>query len=218
MITVTGSLQDLSGGAVNNGSLLMQLCGVGGALPRVAGTAMLAQSGPKEIDCPTGTFSFQIYGNDVITPAGTFYTVQVLDPNGNVVQVGAYQFSGGGSQDLSTVAPYVPVAVVTPPVTINGNLAVFSFSATPAFDGSAATGFELTLTGNVTAPTMTNVHVGAIYTFVIIQDSVGGRTFAWPANVVNATVPDATPFAISVQAFIARANGNLYPTGPMTIN
>ena len=66
-------------------------------------------------------------------------------------------------------------------------LLVVSFSATPAFDTSAADTFIMTLTGNVTSSTITNPAVGKIIRFILTQDATGGRTFAFPADVVLRT-------------------------------
>lgn len=244
-ITVTGTLLDLFGSLVNDGVLVVQLCGYG-AVPRVAGTALVARTAPLEIDCPLGLFSFQLWGNDVITPAGTFYTIAVKDDNGNMVQMNAYQFLGAGTVDLSTVAPYDPPSpgltvlnpVVTNPaglqtingsLTINGTLTVngpfsfgslitVAFTATPAFNAGAGSIFDMTLTGNVTSSTLVNAQPGQTVRFIIVQDGVGGRTFAWPANIINPDLIDPSPNAICVQSFVARTNGNLYPLGPMTVN
>lgn len=243
-ITLTGSLLDNFGAAVLNGQLAVQLCGFGSAVPRISGTGLVARTAPINVPCPAGTFNFALWGNDVITPAGTFYTVQVLDDNGNVIQVNAYQFTGAGSFDLSTVAPFNPpplVVVAANPVLLNppgnavqtiaggliiqgpltvtggfafGGLVTVAFSATPVFNASTGESFEMTLTGNVTSSTLTNTFAGEVVTFIIIQDGTGNRTFVWPVNVKNAS--DINPLAnsITTQAFIARANGNLYPIGP----
>lgn len=244
-ITVTGTLLDLFGSLVNDGVLVIQLCGYG-AVPRVSGTALVARTAPLEVDCPLGVFSFQLWGNDVITPAGTFYTIAVKDDNGNIVQMNAYQFTGAGTFDLSTLAPYDPpspsIANLNPvllnptglqtiagSITIQGNLTVtglinganpyitVAFSATPVFDCATGTTFDMTLTGNVTSSTAINLTAGQQITFMIVQDGTGGRTFVWPANVKGAGIPDLTPNAVSVQSFKVKSNGNLYPIGPLTV-
>lgn len=60
---------------------------------------------------------------------------------------------------------------------------VVPFSATPTFDASQASGFEMTLTNNVTSSAITGVRPGTLVAFVIRQDGTGGRAFPWPANV-----------------------------------
>ena len=169
-IAVYGNLQDIFGNSDTNGSIVFQLCGYGGQLPRISGTTLLARTAPISIACPAGSFSTTIWGNDVITPAGTFYAVQVLDSNNNVILTGAYQFTGSGTVDLSTIAPYLTTAVPTTetPVllnptgaqsialypltlvglTINGNLTV---TGTVSFGGLQTVLFSATPTFNAAA-------------------------------------------------------------------
>ena len=93
-----------------------------------------------------------------------------------------------------------------------------SFSSTPSFDASVASTFDMTLTGNVTSSTLINTSTGQIITFILAQDSTGGRTFAWPSNVNNATDVSSSANSVTIQSFIARSNGQLYPIGPATYN
>ena len=74
--------------------------------------------------------------------------------------------------------------------TLSTNLVVGStavtFTSTPTFDSSANAYFRMTLTGNVTSSTISNSVDGGIIYFNICQDATGGRTFTWPASVLNA--------------------------------
>ena len=92
------------------------------------------------------------------------------------------------------------------------------YSATPVFNAASLGGFEIVLTGNVTSSSLINAVSGQILVFHIVQDSVGGRTFTWPANVLNAQGPDPSSNSRSVQAFQCAPNGNFYPIGLMTTN
>lgn len=69
----------------------------------------------------------------------------------------------------------------------NPNLTTVSFSATPNFNfpGPGGGTFTLTLTGNVTSSTVNTavLTAGQTVSFIIIEDSVGGWTFAWPSIV-----------------------------------
>ena len=56
-------------------------------------------------------------------------------------------------------------------------------SATPTFDGGRANASKITLKGNVTSSKLTNVTAGEQLNFIVCQDAVGGRSFAWPANL-----------------------------------
>src|SRR6185437_5822635 len=82
------------------------------------------------------------------------------------------------------------------------NLSTVAFSATPVFNGTAVGAFKITLTGNVTSSTATNLVVGVLYTFIIKQDATGGRTFVWPTSFVGAMVIDGTASITNVQQFV----------------
>jgi hypothetical protein len=136
-ITVSGSVADLFG-AAEPGSLVVQLCGYGSQLPRVSGTALIGQTAPLPIDCTGGDYDFELWGTDVISPSGTFYTVTVIDANNNVVQINAYQFSGTETVDLSSETPYNPPPPVPP-----GFRWIFDEVPTPPIDDSGNDTFTL---------------------------------------------------------------------------
>lgn len=50
---------------------------------------------------------------------------------------------------------------------------------------------RVTLTANMTGPTMDAGYDGEVWRFDIIQDATGSRTIAWPANAVNFLAPTA---------------------------
>ena len=117
-ITLTATLQDQSGQPLPKAQLIITLCGYGPTLPCIIGTSMLAQVGPVEYTLLDGTADIPLWGNDVITPAGTFYSIQLVDNKKNVVQAGIYQFTGSGTIDLSN-APQIlpgPGGGITPPL------------------------------------------------------------------------------------------------------
>lgn len=137
-VTLTVNLQDTSGQPNAGAFLRVTLCQYGQSLPRVIGTAMLAQV-LQRLPLPAGTISLTLWGNYQISPAGTFYEIAVLDKSKNVVQAGMYRFDAAGTFDLSTLgqifpsgSPYVPpdgIAVLTNPPgaaaqTIEGPLTV----------------------------------------------------------------------------------------------
>lgn len=85
-----------------------------------------------------------------------------------------------------------------------------TFSATPSFDcGSpvAFTGFAMTLTGNVTTPTITaNCTPVSPATFLLVflltEDATGGRTFSFPAGFSQALPINLQANAITIEAFL----------------
>jgi hypothetical protein len=89
------------------------------------------------------------------------------------------------------------------------------YATSVTFNASLAAKFDLTLTGNVSASSLTNTVAGQLLVFIINQDAIGGRTFAWPATLT-------APFAIatqanstSIQAFVVRPGGAIVPVTPM---
>ena len=68
---------------------------MGLSLPYIANTALLAKVGPMDFYSTSGSpLVITLFGNDQITPAGTYYTIEVLDGEDNVVQCGAYVLTG----------------------------------------------------------------------------------------------------------------------------
>jgi hypothetical protein len=105
-VTLKGTLQNVAGvnvgSAANPSKVRITLCGWGPTLPCVPGVANMDQPGPIYIRSTDGTFTTPLWGNDAISPAGTFYEVALLDDRDNLVQAGAYQFfQSDGTIDLS---------------------------------------------------------------------------------------------------------------------
>ena len=137
-ITLTATLQDVSGNDIGSAAqpaqMRIALAGFGSQIPRIAGTSVLARVGPIYVPATGTQISTLLWGNDAITPAGTWYDIALLDQNGNVVQAGLYSIAGSGTVDLSNLAPLVSAAL-QPPV---GQLVEYSFVA-----GANGTTFNL---------------------------------------------------------------------------
>jgi hypothetical protein len=107
--TIIATMKDLVGALQPASKLTVQLCGYGSQVPRIPLTAMIAQTSPLAFTAGgTGIITMTLWGNDVITPANTYYTFTVTDENGNVIQVNAYQFLGPGTYDLSNTPLFNP--------------------------------------------------------------------------------------------------------------
>jgi hypothetical protein len=240
-VTIVASMFDLLGAIQPNSTLTAQLCGYGSQVPRVAGTALIAKTSPLPVKAGvTGFISETIWGNDVITPAGTYYTFAVTDDRGNTIQLNAYQFAGVGTFDLSNTALYDPQppaifavnpVLLNPPgsalqtingsITINGNLIVTGtingggaiytvpYAASVTFNGNLGGSFKLTLSGDVVSSFVSNMAGKLIVPIRIIQDAVGGRNFAWPANVRGHGDISPAPNARSVQLFAVDTDGSM---------
>jgi hypothetical protein len=221
MVTVTGKLQSAINAAAVKGQVEVMLCGYGSRVPRHNGVALVArlQDDAITID-PAGTFTFTVAPNDEIAPAATYYTVTIKDENGDIAQVNAYRFlSVPGTYDLNLIDPYDPnqPPPPLPPLLSNLllNLGIAGDNVTFPGDGIYIS-FKATLTGNVGNAAISNMKPGNLYTFIIVQDGVGGHTFAWPANVHNAVLVDPFANSTTIQTFVADENGALWPVGPAT--
>ena len=76
-----------------------------------------------------------------------------------------------------------------------------SYTAMPTFDAGAANTFKITLNGNVTSSKLTNATAGEQLNFIVCQDTPGGRSFAWPANVKGAVLGTKAS-TCSTQSFV----------------
>ena len=77
-----------------------------------------------------------------------------------------------------------------------------SYTATPTFDGGAGNTFKITLKGNVASSKLMNASAGEQLNFIVCQDTVGGRSFAWPENVKGGAVLGTKAGTCSTQSFI----------------
>lgn len=203
-------------------------------IARVLSSGVIADSSYLFPVDATGAWSGTVFSNNVdIDCAGshpTYYHISVLS-GGQATSFGDFTILDGVSFNLNNATPNTTFPVVSAPTgdstycRLDGgnfvgggcggvHLAVVAFSATPVFNASSNYIFDLTLTGNVTSSTLNNTYAGEVVTFILIQDGTGSRTFAWPANVFNASDINPAANSITTQSFIARANGNLYPVGP----
>jgi hypothetical protein len=220
-ITLTITLDDLQGNDIGSASLPafveIALANYGPTLPRILGTSMLAKVGPgsQKIPYEGAPINVTLWGNDVITPAGTYYVITILDDQGNILQSGAYEFTGTLSADLSTLAQIFPSATSS----VMGSEVTLQATATPSFNCGLVNGpveFYLVLTENVTSSTLLTNFAGQIVMFRLQQNATGGWTFAWPPNVKNPGTVDSAPNSVTSQAFYVAGNGNAYPLGPQT--
>ena len=215
---VTGDLKSVISGNNEAGSIEVILCGYGSQVPRQNNLSLVARPTSTASEVPVdaaGTFSFSVMGNDYIQPAGTYYTITVRDANGDVVQCAAYLFLGDNDYDLNTINPFDPTQPPSPlPPLIIPQLLVIGYNPTVDFPGDQYTAFQITLQGDVTSSTLTNMVPGNLYTFIIIQDGAGGHRFTWPANVHNGAAADPEASSTTTQTFVADENLDLWAIGP----
>ncbi|HEV2305494.1 MAG TPA: hypothetical protein VGR93_08245, partial [Candidatus Acidoferrales bacterium] len=90
--------------------------------------------------------------------------------------------------------------------------------ASAAFDAGLGNTFEITLTGNVTSSTLTNVQPGQWLAFIICQGGSGGPwTFAWPSNVFGGGTIGSVGGNCSTQTFYA-SGSNAWAVAPMMMD
>lgn len=162
-----------------------------------------------------------VYLHGTLIPASIFN-----DSAGTVVRAnpittdgfGRFEFyAANGRYDLAVVTGYgayqVNDVLIFDGLVSGGGVVNVTYSATPTFDASIGNLFKITLTGNVTSSTLTGlVSVGLQpVTFMIIQDGVGGHTFAWPANIIGGMSISGTAGAVNVQSGLFDGT-NLYMT------
>lgn len=206
------------------GSIEFALCGYGSQVPRVAGQAIFSGATTPQIAMQTGAddggeagdFLVWLYSNDLIDPAGTYYTVTIRNSNGDVLQVNAYLLIGGGSFDLSTLQPYDPNQPPPrlPPLIIN-QLLIVPWASDVQFPGDEYLTYRLMLTDDVTSSEITNPQPGNLYTFIIAQDSTGNHLFAWPSICVNPPQIYPPPNGVTIQTFVM-GGVYLWPIGAPT--
>lgn len=216
MQTLTGTLEDITGGKVAEGTVTVQLRNYGSQIPRKSGAALFALLDvAMDSSSPDGTFSIPVVQNDLILPARTYYVVQVADSNGDVVQVNAYQFNGpDGTVDLSTVDPIDPSSLESDPLIEDLTVYVPWNAGNGIFDGTQGLVFSYYLQGNAVAPVFLNAVPGNLYTLILVQPSAGGKTFPFPANMHGA--PDEiglAPNSSTTLVFASRLDGSLDYTG-----
>jgi len=85
-------------------------------------------------------------------------------------------------------------------------------------DGRAAATFTIRLGTSVLDLHVRNVTAGQLYVFILKQNKHGFHSVLWSNQILNASPADPNPRAITVQAFVGLATGQLLAAGPATWN
>lgn len=100
---------------------------------------------------------------------------------------------------------------------VPSGVVLIPFSATPVINATQGLQFKIVLTGNVTSSTFINGASGPTIIVVrIVQDSVGGHSFAWPSNMHNTGDVSRDPNSTTIQTFAVDTDGSAIG-GPSTI-
>ncbi|HEV7672995.1 MAG TPA: hypothetical protein VGQ12_00550 [Candidatus Angelobacter sp.] len=217
--TLQGGNFQLAGGAgpVANGSVILTLSNPAATVIATGGAATPVYT--INLDANGNMPLTQVIGNSALTPPGTFYTAQLFTlANGGGTLISTQTWIVGPSAPYS--GTLYPNVMVLPAVSFVGAVTVPSstvtFSATPTFNAATVSKFYITLTGNVTSSTLTGAVKDQLVIFVISQDGVGSRTFAWPTNVKGQSIAPGAGLT-STQAFSSDGT-NLWPIGEMTVS
>lgn len=92
------------------------------------------------------------------------------------------------------------------------------YAPTPTFNAGAASGFQMTLAGNVTGITITGAAPGELIAFYFVQDATGGRTVnGWPSYVDAGSIPQPDPVANSCTLYLFKVDltGGIHPAAPV---
>lgn len=222
MILLTnGNFQDSGGNLLARGTLNLQPTNDAAV---VNGPGQVLSIIPIQFAIVAGELSgkCQIYSGVELTPQ-PFYIATVFDQNGaRVFGPVFWNFTqpAGSTVDVGTMVPQQGGPSLS---YLLGQLTV-PFSATPVFAGPAS-GFVITLTGNVTSSTISGMSTSQLITFKIIQDGTGGHSFSWPVNFVNPVQitgnsgqgQPSAPNAVVLATFYFDGT-NFYPAGSPTVN
>jgi hypothetical protein len=227
MATVSGKLIGVEIGEMQPATVDIMLCGYGSRSPVSRSTSgdngcfasveLLAvpASGTDN------TFEVELIGNDVILPAGTYYTFTFRDENGDALQCNAYYFLDAGSYDLTNTDPFDPSLPPPPlpPRIISQLLIVVADGGAAEFPGNVYTAWQITLDHDVNGAYLIDIVPGNLYTFIIIQDAVGGHEFEFPTGPApmgtrNVAEVNPEPNSTTIQTFVADENGLLWAIGP----
>lgn len=112
---VTGTLQTLTGGLIAQGKVIFQLTNIGTGNPvGVSGTSLIPALTYTVMTSQNGTFAVNLWGNDVLTPSNTLYSVTFRDFQGNEIGPVLYNITGSSVNLNTLVASGTIPPVITP--------------------------------------------------------------------------------------------------------
>lgn len=218
-ITLTATLDDLTGAAAgstaNPSRLRIMLCGFGLTLPQIVGTSTLAKIVMDQLSTG-GEITVELWGNDQITPPDTFYAITVIDGLGNVVQCGAYRFTGTQTIDLSDAEQTTPTnslayspcsgAVPGNTYTAPGQILVLFYNGVAQRPGIDYTLSNGGMTANLTFMTQAGDTINALCAVESANPLVPG---SWLLSWLVCAKVDATHYTASAAAVAVAKNGVL---------
>lgn len=101
---------------------------------------------------------------------------------------------------------------------VRTNVVAVTSSASPTFDATHFTKFEIVLTNNVTSSSLVNIQVGDFIMIMVSQGGSGGFTFAWPNNCRGTVDVSTDAGAANVQLFYVASDLNARALAPLMIS
>lgn len=99
--------------------------------------------------------------------------------------------SNSGAANYVVIYTYVNGVLQQSPFAVHSPYVFVPYTATPIFNCAQGTPtlvvFQITLTGNVTSSTVTNLSPGQTVKFIITTDGSPGHTFVWPTGNISGT-------------------------------
>jgi hypothetical protein len=224
-VTITGTLTDLSGTA-NAGRLVWTLVNFGDNPPLINGTALVAPITIVTQAAVDGTFSQALWGSYQITPSTTFYQVGILGADGSQTIVAAYQFTAGGSFDLSTLNPLnnIPgIGVNTPSISKIAHQWLDSYTSTTGVFTQSQPAFT-DISGTLTAAQEPSTTVNTVVNDTNVTGSISaqaltlGFTGTVAAGRLNSNVVQAVTNDTNVHGTIATQNLTLSWNGQLALS
>jgi hypothetical protein len=118
LATLTGTVTDVNSNPVPGAVITVALWNYGNNTPTANGGAIIVTPIITVSADGSGNFSTQVYGNDIISPTGTVYTVTYASQNRITVSTATYTFNSNGVYNLNSYAPNVtyPISASVGPV------------------------------------------------------------------------------------------------------
>jgi hypothetical protein len=107
LATLTGTVTDVNSNPVSGAVITVALWNYGNNTPTANGGAIVVSPIITVTANNLGVFSTTVYGNDIISPTGTVYTVTYANANRITVSTATYTFNSNNTYDLNSFAPNV---------------------------------------------------------------------------------------------------------------